>query len=342
MSWYHVPGNQQDTVVCTCVRLSRNLAGYPFPARLDATGAREIIRKLGAVLEKNGFIPTDFSEISRGAAESLVEKRFVSSRFARESLPHVLFLNDPCNLSVTVCEEDHIRIRCILSGLALKDAYEGAVKVESTLDGALELAFDEKLGYLTASPADIGTAMGVSVILSLPLLAENGRLAGLTHRLEQVGLCLRGLCGDGKGFPGGLCMISNRVTLGMREEEITDAVEGAVHILTAAERDLWAGIRGEDLDRLTDRIHRAEGILRHAHILTATEAVELMGLMRLGAAMGITRGIRVETLTALLTEAMPATLTLGVEPPPRNRVEQDMLRARVVRERVFGDTQIAV
>ena len=338
MSWYHVPGHQQDTVVCTCVRLSRNLAGYPFPARLDAAGAREIIRKVGSILEQNGFIPTDFSEISRGAAESLAEKRFIGPRFARESLPHVLFLNDPCNLSVTVCEEDHIRIRCILSGLSLKDAYEGASKGDSTLDGALELAFDERLGYLTASPADIGTAMGVSVILSLPLLAESGRLAGLTHRPERAGLCLRGLGGDGKGFPGGLCMISNRVTLGAREEEITEAVEGAVLTLTAAERELWTGIRGEDPDGITDRIRRAEGILRHAHILTAAEAVELMGLMRLGAAMGITRGIRVETLTALLTEAMPATLTLGVEPPPKNRAEEDMLRARVVRERVFGDT----
>ena len=88
----------------------------------------------------------------------------------------------------------------------------------------------------------------------------------------------------------------------------------------------------------SNRICRAEGLLRHAHLLSAAEAVELMGLLRLGAAMGITRGIRVEVLTSLLTEAMPATLTLGVEPPPKNQTEEDALRARVVKERVFGDT----
>ena len=86
------------------------------------------------------------------------------------------------------------------------------------------------------------------------------------------------------------------------------------------------------------RICRAEGVLRHAHLLSAAEAVELMGLLRLGAAMGITRGIRVEVLNSLLTEAMPATLTLGVEPPPKNQTEEDALRARVVKDRVFGDT----
>ena len=54
--------------------------------------------------------------------------------------------------------------------------------------------------------------------------------------------------------------------------------------------------------------------------------------------MGISRGIRVEILTALLTEAMPATLTVGVEPPPKTRTDEDILRANLVRERIFGDT----
>ena len=338
MSWYHVPGNQQDTVICTCVRMSRNLSGYPFPARLEAAAAREIIGRVSGVLDKNGFVATDFSEISRVAAESLAEKRFISPRFARESLPHALLLNDPCNLAVAVCEEDHVRIRCILSGLALKDAYEGAAKVEALLDGELELAFDEKLGYLTASPAHIGTAMEASVILALPLLSENHRVEGLARRIEQAGLSLRGLHGGENSFTGGLCRLSNRVTLGVREEEILEALDSAVRLLTTAERDLRGGLRGEDPDRLTDRIRRAEGILRTAHLLTADEAVEKLGLLRLGAAMGICHGVRVEVLTSLLTEAMPATLTLGVEQQPKSRIEEEMLRARVVRERIFGDT----
>ena len=338
MSWYHVAGNQQDTVVCTCVRLTRNLAGYPFPDRMDAAGAREVIGRVGSLLEQNGFTLTDFTDISRSMAESLAEKRFVSPRFVRESLPHALFLNDPCSLSVAVCEEDHVRIRCILSGLSLTDAYEGAAKVETLLDGGLELAFDERLGYLTASPYVLGTAMEVSVLLCLPLLTEGGRVVGLARRLEQAGLSLRGLGGEGSGYPGGLCRLSNRVSLGIPEEEILRSVESGAQLLIAAERELRGSLPGEDLCRLTDRICRAEGILRHAHLLTEDEAAEHMGLLRLGAAMGIARGIRVEVLTALLVEVMPATLTLGQEPPPKSPAEEEALRARVVRERIFGET----
>ena len=75
MSWYHVAGNQQDTIVCTCVRLSRNLAGYPFPARLEAAGAREIIGKVGAVLEKNGFTLSDKVE-NDVDGQSVITRRY--------------------------------------------------------------------------------------------------------------------------------------------------------------------------------------------------------------------------------------------------------------------------
>ena len=336
MSWYHVAGNQQDTAVCTCVRLSRNLAGYPFPARLDAAGAREIIGKVGAVLEKNGFVSTDFAEISRGAAESLAEKRFVGPRFARESLPHVLYLNDPCNLSVAVCEEDHVRIRCILSGLSLKDAYEGAGKVETLLDHALELAFDEARGYLTACPTNLGTAMRASVMLSLPLLTAAGRMEQLALRLGQTGLLLRGLYGEGSSAAGCLYQISNRATLGLTEEEIIHHLEESARTLMEAERQCREEIVGVELDRLTDRVRRGEGILRHAHMLSAGEMLSLLGQARLGAAMGLLSGVRVEDMTALLVEAMPATLTLGRENPPKSDRERDILRAKLVRERLFG------
>ena len=57
--------------------------------------------------------------------------------------------------------------------------------------------------------------------------------------------------------------------------------------------------------------------------------------LRLGVAMGLT-DTRVEALTGLLVDAMPATLTLGAEASPKQEQERDILRARVVKERLFG------
>lgn len=335
MAWYHFPGNRQDTVVSTRVRLARNLADYPFPSRLDPAKARELVGRIGTILEQNGFTRIDFADISRATAQSLVEKQYASPSFVRESHPHALFLNEPCNLSVMVCEEDHARIQCILPGLSLQDAFAGVCKMEGILDEALGFAFDKHLGYLTASPSDLGTAMRVSVLLCLPLLTEGQRMEALSLQLGQTGLLLRGAQGDEHGVLGGLCRLSNRVTLGVSEGEILERMETAVDQLVTAEERLREQMTKGEADLLTDRVRRAEGILRYAHRLTIQELLGYLSDLRLGAAMGLT-DTRVEALTGLLVDAMPATLTLTAQDPPKQDRERDILRARVVKERLFG------
>ncbi len=338
MAWYHIPGNRQDAVICTRVRLARNLTDSPFPCRLDAARAREVIAKVGEVLGQNGFSKIDFADISRTAAQALVEQQYASPAALRESLPHALFLNEPCNLAVMVCEEDHVRIRSIRAGLALQDAFSGACTMEELLDRALGFAFDQQLGYLTSSPACLGTAMQVSVTLSLPLLAEGRKLDALAVQLGQTGLLLRGLYGAGLSSAGGicgLCRLTNRVTAGLTEEELLTRIEVAAEHLLSAEAQLRDGLSGADGDRITDRVKRAEGILRYAHTLSAGELLGYLADLRLGAAMGLTE-VRVEALTSLLVEAMPATLTLSAKEPPKQDRERDILRARVVKETLFG------
>lgn len=334
MAWYQIPGNEQDAVISTQVRMARNLAAFPFPSRLDAPRAREIITAVGNILEKNGFIRTDFADISRTSAYALVEKHYISPLFVGESLPHALFLNEPCNLSVMVCEEDHIRLQAIYPGLSLRDALSGVCKVETLLDNAFELAFDEHLGYLTQNPTELGTAMQASVTLCLPMLTAAGRMDSLIPALGRLGLTLRGLCGTSRGGTGCLYRLTSRSTLGISEEEATTALEEAVRRLLDSERRLRATVSGEELDRLTDRVYRARGILRSAHILSAEELLSLHADVRLGAAMGLLRDVRVEALTALLIESMPATLSLTADNEPKDDRERDILRAKLVRERL--------
>ena len=334
MAWYHVPGNEQDVVISTQVRMARNLSEFPFPARLDAVGAREVIARVGGILEKNGFCRTDFEGISRAVAYALVEKHYASPLFVGESLPHALFLNEPCNLSVMVCEEDHIRMQAVYPGLSLRDALEGVSGVESILDASFELAFDERLGYLTQNPAELGTAMRASVMLCLPLLSRSGRTEALTSMLGRMGLSLRELSDREHPSSGALYRLSTRITLGMSEEEAINTLEEAARRLIEQERRLRTTVTGAELDRLTDRVRRAEGILCAAHLLSADELLSLLADVRLGAAMGILTDVRVETLTSLLIESMPATLSLSADTEPRDDRERDLLRARLVKERL--------
>ena len=328
MSWYHIPGCEQDVAVCTRVRLSRNLEDFPYPARLDPARAREIIGRVGAVLEKNGFSRQDFSEMTRSAAYTMAERQYVSASALSESLPHALFLNEPCNLAVTVCAEEHIRLQSIRPGLELRDAAAGAFEVEAILDKALSFAFDERLGYLTRDPADLGTGLRAAVLLCLPVLETIGQCRPLAQSLERTGQYLR-RCGD-----SGLYLLSHRASAGIGEESLISALDASARHIIAAEREARATLDGEERERLVDRVLRTHAILRVARRLSEDELPSMLSDLRLGAAMGLLQEVKVESVTAALIETQPAGLASldgGSSASPSDR---DALRAQSVRERV--------
>ncbi len=327
MAWYHVPGHEQDVAICTRVRLSRNLEGYPYPARLDPARAREIIGRVGAILEKNGFSRKDFSELSRQMAYVLAERQYIGASALRESLPHALFLNEPCNLAVSVCAEEHIRLQSIRPGLELADALTGAMEVEALLDRALPFAFDERLGYLSRCPADLGTGLRASVLVSLPVLHSTERCRELADALERTGHTLR-RCGG-----GGIYLLSHRATGGLDEAATVRALDAAVRHIIDAERRARDTLTGEERERTVDRIRRTEAILKVTSRLSEEELPALLADLRLGAAMGVLPDVKVDAVTVSLIETQPAGLS-----PEGERVEDGelaALRAEGVRERVF-------
>ena len=198
-----------------------------FPARLEPAGAKEVISAVGAVLTENGFTAIDFAEISRTAACALVEKCYAGPEFIRESLPHALYLNEPCGISAMLCGQDHVRLRCIRPGLAVRDAYAGVSGVEGQLDARFDLAFDERLGYSTHDPGELGTGLCVSVLLFLPALEAAGQTGLLAARLERQGLTLhRALAGSARQEEIPLYRLSNRICFGLSEADILSLISG--------------------------------------------------------------------------------------------------------------------
>ena len=184
-------------------------------------------------------------------------------------------------------------------------------------------------------PDQFGTAMRASVMLCLPMLTVSGRMESLSLQLGQMGLLLRGIYGEGTASAGCMYQLSNRITMGLSEEEIVERLHHATAEIITLERQIRTNISGIEKAKLTDRIQRSEGILRYAHTLTASEMLERLSDLRLGASMGL-NDCRVEVMTSLLVEGMPATLSLGVDSPPKQDMDCEILRAKVVKAQLFG------
>lgn len=330
MAWYNTMGQAADTVISSRVRLARNINGYPFASRLDANGANEIIEKVSAPLESSGFRKINFSDLSPVMATSYVERHYVSPEFATKETPHALLLQEQSGIAVMVCEEDHLRIQCILPGLSLEDAYKNASRTEKRLDEDFDFAYSEKLGYLTHCPTNLGTGMRASVMMFLPALTRGGYMNSLANQLSKIGLTVRGLFGEGSGSAGCMYQISNQITLGITEEETLRKLGDAVNQIIESEQKARKAINGDTLDRLTDRIKRSEGLLKYAYMITSSEFIKLFSDVRFGITLGIVTDITYEQLGTLLVEAMPATLTLSSENTPKSESARDKLRAQKI------------
>ena len=339
MAWYNTVGKSTDTVISSRVRLARNISGYPFASKLDAAGANEIIEKVSVPLESAGFRKILFSDISPVMATSYVERHYVSPEFATKESPHALLLQETGGLAVMVCEEDHLRIQSILPGLALDEAYKNASRVEKRLDEDFDFAYSEQLGYLTHCPTNLGTGMRASVMMFLPSLSMGGYMDSLAAQLSKIGLTVRGLFGEGSGAAGSMYQISNQITLGITEEETLKKLEDAISQISESERKARNAISGENLERLTDRILRAEGTLKYAWRMSSQEFMKLFSDVRFGIALGIVKDISYEQLGTLLVEVMPATLTLNAENTPKTESARDRLRAQKIQSTLSAPAQ---
>lgn len=331
MMWYMNKGKDNDAAVSTRVRLARNLSGYPFDGRLTEEKSKEIIEKVWAVFEgKPGWKFTDFASLSPVERASYAERHIVSPDFAKKAGPCALISNDEMSVYIMVLEEDHIRMQAIVAGFDLAGAMAAVTEAEKMLDDALELAYSEKLGYLTHCPTNLGTGMRASVMLHLPAYTSAGGIRGLQNQLEKLGLTIRGMAGEGSAASGGLYQISNQITLGITEDETISKLEDVIGQIIAKEKELRSRISRESLDNLSDRVMRDMGVMMYATRIGSAELISLYSDVRLGAAMNLL-SLPIEKLDEMLMRCMPNTICVeheGVSTP----AERDRARASVVRE----------
>ncbi len=321
-----------NVVITTRVRLARNLKNYPFPCKLSAQGREEVIEKVrDAVKNSNSVLADDFSfikmsEVDPRRSVSLVEKRLVSPEFISDNTGRALLLSSDESLSIMINEEDHIRLQVITKGLSLEQAYDTADKLDTLLDENLDFAFDEKLGYLTQCPTNLGTGMRASVMLHLPALEKSRAISRIAGNLSKLGLTIRGAHGEGTEPKGALYQLSNQVTLGISEQAAIENLKNITLQLVAQEEQARERLC-QSMD-VQDTIARSMGILKYAKLISHDEALKLMSNVRLGAIAGLLDA-DVEAIDRLMTDVEPATLSVsaGKNLTPQ---ERDTERAKLI------------
>lgn len=321
----------KDVVYSSRVRFARNIVGLPFPEKL--TGEEEIYSVLMRGVEQalsgidtfhmyrmNGMDPLD--------AQALVEKHLISPALVTSRYGAVM-ISRLQDISVMINEEDHIRAQCLVRGFDLNSAFKKLVEADKAMARKLNFAFDNKYGYLTACPTNMGAGMRASFMVFVPALTLTGALNSVLGTLPQFGVTARGVYGEGSQQKGFMYQISNQAMIGAGEEEILSRVTKVAESFIRAER-----AAREDLARrggvdLQDKIMRAYGILCNACKVATDEFMELIAYVKLGIAQGLINA-DADKADELITLTQPAMLCKAAG-KKLNAEERDITRARIVK-----------
>lgn len=310
--WYQQTGKQQDMVLSSRIRLARNLKKYPFALKLTADHRKqlneEVVQALSTLnLGENSLQTVQMDQLSEVERYSLVERHVISPEFAKYPQDRWLLLSNDESISIMIGEEDHLRMQVLSSGLDLQQAYALCDQIDTALDQMVEYAFDEKHGYLTACPSNLGTGMRASVMMHLPALERSGLIASLTSTIGKLGLTIRGMYGEGSHPLGALYQISNQITLGITEADSIQNLESVVLQIMLSEQNAREMLLQHRVE-LEDSTWRSFGVLRHARLLTSKEFYEHYSNLRMGVSLGIISEISEQTLVELLLFAGSASV----------------------------------
>ena len=322
--------NNNDVALSSRIRFARNLADYPFAMKCDPTSAKEIIEKIRNVLGEE-YTETDFTDIDDIDSGANIENHSVSRDFAASKLPHTLFIGEEGKIKIMACEEDHIRLQAITKGLSLDEAYKLACQADDKLSSSLKIAYDDRLGYLTHCPTNLGCAMRASVMVFLPALTAQNKIRPLISQLSKLGLTIRGLYGEGSDALGCLYQISNQESLGVTEDAIIQKLNEIIEQIIKLERDARDELYNSAPDILTDRALRALGVFKYSHMLDSAEFMRCYADVRMGISLNIIKDIDYDSIDRAFTEVMPYTL-MKHNAKRMNERERDLARSRRIKE----------
>ena len=282
--WYQHQGNNSDVVLYSQVRLARNVLDAPFPNRMNRELTKNLSKKIWATI-KNSPVANDYNlinlaDISDVKAVSFAEKQLISPQFAKQK-SNAFVLSSNQDVSIMICEEDHIRINSFEAGQDLAKAYEKAQKTDDIFISQLKIAFSDELGFLTASPMNLGTGLKASFALHLPALANQNAIYKLSAMVSKLGLSLRAL---NKDSAGDIFILSNLVSLGISEKSAIENLDAICNQIVNQERNAREMLK-DDTD-FEDKIYRTLGILQMARKIDVTEFSTYISLVRLGISLG--------------------------------------------------------
>ncbi len=289
--WFTETGRDRDVVLSSRVRISRNLAGFPFPEKLvlkdEETICGSIVNAFEGIETPSGLKKIRMADLTPVERLMLFEKKLISRDFSASGNKTVLAGNGN-RVSCMINEKDHLQIASITGGFNLEKVFDEVRSMDSSLEKKVDYAVSLEFGYLSSMIKNSGTGMKASVMLHLPFLSRTALLDRAIKSSVSEGFSVKGYMGDDDSSLGDIYQISNEISLGQSEEQYLGSLRSITASLVEYERRARDQFYKSKSVEFEDIFYRAYGLLKHCRLLPLREAVRNLTDFRLGAIMGWT------------------------------------------------------
>lgn len=327
---------QKQNIVSSRVRLTRNWDEYVFPSRLSPEKGGEMVGRLFQQLsdleeiDGRSYERAYLDELPELERRALKERRILNSSILARKAPMGVMISEEEDVSLVFNGTDHIRVQVLAGGMHLQEAFQTAGQVDDYIDSRIGYAFDEKYGYLTSFPTNVGTGMRASVTLHLPSLSMGKKFSAMLSDMGRFGVSIRGVYGEGRENYGSLYEVSNQKTMGQSEKELVDLVSKVALQLNDQENQVRSlTLKNHRLTR-EDEIYKSYGVLHYARRLSMKEAMTYLSHLMSGVCDDLIRFQEPCSVYRLMLGIQTANLQ-KLSDRPLDKEELDVARAAYLR-----------
>ena len=331
MNIWRISGNSNYK---SCILIDNNDKQIYDPAfyfKAKQEDLEQILKKIKEIVPSIGYglKYIELRNIDNITKLTLIENHLISPEFATNKNGAIL-INDEENICIMINEEDHIRIQVFSSGQELEELLNLAIEIDEKIDGLVTYATNERYGYLTSCPTNVGTGLRASVMVHLPALTLTGNIEKVLNVVNNFGMNIRGVYGEGTQSKGNIYQISNNQSLGLIEKEIIKNIKTITEKVIEQERLARKYLTKRQID-LEDRVYRAYGILANAMKLSSEECRKLLSDVKLGTDLGIIKELDDMKVSKLETYTKPGNLQKYLA-KELDAYDRDIERSKVVKQ----------
>ncbi len=318
------------------VSLSRNISGYNFPHKLFSNAElTEIIQLVDSVLKRIYTHNILLLDTATEFDKQCLKIRNIATDALLANKGTAIITNLQNNLYVFLNELDHIRIISKKQGADVFEQFSIVNALDEEISKNIVYAFDNKYGYLSASPALLGTGLKVYVKFFLIATVRNNEFTRILSVIKKYGLMISNSITSNvvSGF-NYVYEITNKTCIGISEDQIIKNVRMAVDEIINIEKDERQNLLYRNTIELQDDIRRAVGILSNAKLLTYEEFVRLNSLLKIASMLSMIK-IPLKDLIKLENDVEPVNLCKVLN--NFNLTGNNEERANIVRSVILGE-----